>query len=133
MSIAHHSLFDAVRHCPDREVQGHGSMSYTPNGYQTGRLPNRLWEILRDLRTRQTYIPMIYSYGTPIAWFDREHGVWVKPDVSYSMTTGRQQSYVGGISIPRDCGWEEYLRYVSGKMVYSRWDGIKPGPAWTLD
>lgn len=133
MSVAHRDLFSHVRYCPDREVQGYGSMSYTPNGYHTGRLPDRLKHILLNLWDRQKHIPMIYSYGTPIAWYDAEYGVWVRPDVHYSVTTGRQQSYIQGIVIPPDCGIEEYLRYVSQKMTYSRGEGIKPGRRFTFD
>lgn len=132
MTIAHRNLFSHVRYAPAKEVQGHGSMSYTPDGWQTGYLPNSLKRILSGLRGRQRSIPMIYSYATPIAWYDAELGDWVVPDVRYSVTTGRQQSYVSGLSIPADCGTDEYLRYVTGKMTYSRWDGIKPGPNFTL-
>ena len=131
MTIAQRDLFAHVRYAPAKEVQGHGSMSYTPNGYSTGYLPDRLKRIFHKVNGAG-YTPTIYSYGTPIAWYDREHGEWVVPDVRYSVTTGRQQSYVSGISIPADCGTEEYLRYVTGQMTYSRWDGIKPGPNFVL-
>lgn len=36
---------------------------------------------------------VIWSYATPIAWFDSEAG-WIVPDESYSATTSKQQSNV---------------------------------------
>ena len=36
----------------------------------------------------------IYSYNTPIAWYDPERSEWVVPNVRYSASTGRHQAYV---------------------------------------
>lgn len=126
-----------ARHTPDYPIEGRGAVSYTERGYWSGYLPPRLKSIFSDLISRQRFIPTVYSYGTPIAWYDRQHNVWVVPAVSYSVTTAKHQGslYQLGdyVSIPADCGLDEYQRYVSQKMTYSRWGGIKPGPRFTLD
>lgn len=38
-------------------------------------------------------IYVVYSYGTPIAWY--ANGIWTMPDVRYSVTTSRHQSALG--------------------------------------
>jgi len=35
----------------------------------------------------------VYSYGTPIAWLN-EDGVWICPDVKYSVTTSKHQGRI---------------------------------------
>ena len=119
-NIAHHA--DVY---PETEAQGYGEMSYTPRGYWTGHLPHRLREIYNDLIRRQRFVPTIYSYRTPIAWKDGD--TWIIPAVSYSMTTAKHQSYLwqlrGSVSIPIDCGLEEYTRYRDGFSIYSRYEG----------
>lgn len=133
-TIAQRDLARHIQHIPARDIDTYGAMSYTPNGYWTGYLPDRLVRVLSNLRDRQKYIPMVYSYGTPIAWYDAEHGAWVKPDVSYSVTTGKHQSYLWSLSpvrIPADCGIGEYDRYVTRQMIY-RGNTTIPGPAFRL-
>ena len=133
-TVAQRDLARHIQHIPARDIDTYGAMSYTPNGYSTGYLPDRLVRVLSNLRDRQQHIPMVYSYGTPIAWYDREHEVWVKPDVSYSVTTAKHQGYLWSLSsvgIPADCGPREYERYVSKQMIY-RGNTTVPGPAFVL-
>jgi hypothetical protein len=35
---------------------------------------------------------IVYSYGTPIAWF--KNGEWTIPALKYSVTTSKHQNYV---------------------------------------
>jgi len=126
-----------ARHTPDYPIEGRGAVSYTERGHRSGYLPPRLKVIFSDIISRQRFVPTVYSYGTPIAWFDREHGVWVVPDVRYSVITAKHQSYLyqlgDYVSIPADCGLEEYTRYVSRQMIFDRWrKTTRPGPAFTL-
>lgn len=133
-TIAQRDLARHIQHIPARDIDTYGAMSYTPNGYWTGYLPDRLVRVLSNLRDRQKHIPMVYSYGTPIAWYDSDHGAWVKPDVSYSVTTGKHQGYLwslNAITIPADCGIQEYERYVSKQTIYQGNTTI-PGPAFVL-
>lgn len=124
---------------PATPVDGYGNLSYTPYPWGTGHLPRALKNIFhnRSHPYRSPFIKgTIYSYGTPIAWFDSEYGVWVVPDVRYSVTTSKHQSTLWAlrnyVSIPADCGMDEYLRYVSGKMIYARFlrtaPSTIPGP-----
>jgi len=56
-----------------------------------GHLPDE-WS--RTFQARSFLIDyVIYSYGTPIAWHDKEAG-WVEPDVKYSPTTSQHQGSV---------------------------------------
>lgn len=57
--------------------------SYQP---AIGRLP---YEWINELKGSY-YI--VYSYGTPIAWF--KNGEWLVPNLKYSQTTSRHQSLV---------------------------------------
>jgi hypothetical protein len=56
--------------------------------YQTGRLPQEFETQLRF--DRPSYI--VYSYGTPIAWYCDKG--WFIPDTKYSTTTSKHQNYV---------------------------------------
>lgn len=69
----------------------------TKYGASTGRLA---WspagkEYAADLDRALAAGPVfvVYSYGTPIAWFTEADG-WTIPDVKYSVTTSRHQSSV---------------------------------------
>lgn len=65
-----------------------GSRNFRAVGY----LP-RVW--VADFHERANHIVYaVYSYATPIAWFDSERMEWVYPDVSYSASTQRHQSMV---------------------------------------
>ena len=66
-----------------------GSNFYgTTYGTHFGRLP-RDWQAT-FYSDKPEYV--VYSYATPVAWFGRNG--WTVPDVKYSPSTGRQQSYV---------------------------------------
>lgn len=57
-----------------------------------GQLPED-WK--RTLRARWAHIGyVVFSYSTPIAWFDRDANAWIVPDHTYSVTTTRHQSAV---------------------------------------
>lgn len=108
------------------DAQGYGSLSTrsTPEGirrggYQTGHLPRRLAAIMRE--RADSIVQVIYSYSTPIAWLDA--GAWIIPDVSYSPTTGKHQSYLWSlsarVSVPRDVSLQGYMRLLNGQDLYS--------------
>ena len=95
-----------------------------------GYLPKRLRVILNQRFKAGTIRQVIYSYSTPIAWLDGE--TWVVPDVRYGPTTStKHQSQIwrlrDSVSIPWDCGTEEYQRVLDGLMIYSRGYGNKLG------
>ena len=56
---------------------------------KTGKLPDT--DVLKLHREQPSYI--IYSYGTPIAWWSTTTG-WNIPTVKYSVTTSKHQTYV---------------------------------------
>lgn len=73
----------------------------------------------------ESIVQVIYSYSTPIAWLDA--GQWVVPDVSYSVTTARHQSYLWPLNyelVPWDCSMDEYMRVMNAQMRFVR-DGAK--------
>lgn len=55
---------------------------------EMGRLPEVYQDALRS--DRPEYI--VYSYGTPIAWFGNKG--WFIPACKYSVTTSKHQNYV---------------------------------------
>lgn len=58
-----------------------------------GRLPSELaWGFSRGVADF-TITYAVYSYGTPIAWYDNERG-WIMPSERYSVTTSKHQSIV---------------------------------------
>lgn len=64
-----------------------GSLRGVPGtNWETGRLPAEY----RESFHRSTYA--VYSYATPIAWLSGT--AWFVPDVTYSSTTSRHQSFV---------------------------------------
>lgn len=122
------------------DVEGYGSMwsKSTPEGlrrggYNLGYLPDRLRKIVMERADSITQV--IYSYSTPIAWLDA--GQWIVPDVSYSATTGKHQSYLSVLGyevVPWDCSKEEYLRVLNAQMRFVRDGGrliTKPGHRWS--
>lgn len=122
------------------DVEGYGSMwsKSTPEGlrrggYNLGYLPDRLRKIVMERADSITQV--IYSYNTPIAWLDA--GEWIVPDVSYSATTGKHQSYLSVLGyevVPWDCSKEEYLRVLNAQMRFVRDGGrliTKPGHRWS--
>lgn len=112
------------------DVEGYGSMwsKSTPEGlrrggYNLGHLPGHLRKIVME--RAGSIVQVIYSYNTPIAWLDA--GQWIVPQVRYSPTTGKHQSYLHRLNsevIPWDCSEEEYLRVMNAQMSFVR-DGDK--------
>ena len=127
-TVANRDLPYVVRNAPPVEVNGYGALSYTPTGHGSGYLPSRLVDLYCSARSR----PMIYSYGTPIAWF--QDGKWIVPAVTYSATTAKHQSYVRRsldyVLIPADCSATLLARLISGADVYHR-DGRLTSPSAT--
>ena len=61
---------------------------------------------------------VVFSYETPIGWFDYQRGTWVVPVERYSPTTGRHQSRLRQAI---GDGPVEYMYYSSAKSsVYLR-------------
>ena len=117
------------------DVEGYGSMwsKSTPEGirrggWSSGELPRKLAQIMRE--REDSIVQVIYSYDTPIAWLDA--GQWIVPDVSYSPTTGRHQSYLSVLGyeiVPWDCPLDEYMRVLNAQMRYIRsGSGLKTVP-----
>ena len=122
------------------DIEGYGSMwtKSTPEGlrrggYNLGYLPARLRKIVME--RADSIVQVIYSYNTPIAWLDA--GEWIVPDVSYSPTTGKHQSYLSVLGyevVPWDCSKEEYLRVLNAQMRFVREGSrlvTKPGHRWS--
>lgn len=129
------SIENLARTVSKRNVtaNSYGSMwaDYEPVGsrglFRTGYLPKRLAETI--LSRRESISQMVYSYGTPIAWFDS--GVWIVPSVHYSPTTAKHQSNLRRYlpnwePVPYDVSREEYERVINGKTVFR---GSKTLPA----
>lgn len=57
-----------------------------------GKLPIEYRAAFQAAATLGTYV--VWSYRTPIAWFDHIRQTWVTPDVRYSVTTTNHQSIV---------------------------------------
>lgn len=141
---------DVARHAkrmPVDFIQGYGNLCAFRGTGGRGHLPRRLADIY--WARHRTILMTIRSYATPIAWLDEceETGelVWVVPSVNYSVTTAKHQgtlyqlSYHDDspfshrrVSVPYDVSMDEYLRVLSGKMLFTR-NGTKPGPDWSLD
>lgn len=109
--------------------------------YHKGSMP-KAWAALYAERVRAALIDqVIYSYSTPIAWLDREHG-WIIPDVSYSVTTSaKHQSQLHRlkgrtVSAPWDATADDMRRVLSGELVFTSkgygvnrtFTGTIPGP-----
>ena len=122
------------------DIEGYGSMwtKSTPNGlrrggYNLGYLPDRLRKIV--MKRADSITQVIYSYNTPIAWLDA--GQWIRPLVSYSITTGKHQSYLSVLDaevIPWDCALDEYERIMNAQMRFVVDGGklvTKPGHRWS--
>lgn len=121
------------------DIEGYGSMwtKSTPEGirrggWSSGELPTRLARIMRE--RDDSIVQVIYSYLTPIAWLDA--GQWIVPLVSYSITTGKHQSYLSVLDyelVPWDCSLDEYLRVLNAQMRFVVDGGrlvTKPGHAF---
>lgn len=115
-------------------AEGYGNMS-TGRPYGTGALPRRLCDIFWERRNK--IVSVIYSYATPIAWYDSEFDFWFVPDVKYSVTTAKHQGYLWRLSepvrsIPWDASLEEYIRVGQDKMYFGD-NSTFPGKNWSLD
>ena len=115
-------------------AEGYGNMS-VDRVYGAGYLPNRLKDIFYN--RRRVISTVVYSYGTPIAWYDSEFEKWFVPSVRYSVTTAKHQGYLWRLndarrSIPFDCSLEEYIRVGQDKMYFGSYQTF-PGKNWTLD
>lgn len=64
-----------------------------PRGWgEFGQLPED-WK--RTLTARFDVIAyFVYSYRTPIAWFDKDANSWIMPEHTYSTTTTRHQAAI---------------------------------------
>lgn len=109
-----------------QDAEGHGAVSTrsTPQGidhggYRVGHLPYALRAIMHA--RRDTIVQVIYSYDTPIAWLDA--GLWIIPDVSYSITTSKHQGFLYPLQAQRRIPWDtpldEYMRVLNGQMYYA--------------
>jgi hypothetical protein len=107
----------------------------------TGNMP-KAWARLYNERVHAGMVSQaVYSYSTPIAWLDSEHG-WIIPDVSYSVTTSvKHQSKLyrlkgRTVSAPWDATAEDMRRVLSGEIVFTSkgygsnrvFTGTVPGP-----
>ena len=82
------------------------SLSYIANriAFKGNNLFGYLWPLCRDFTPAIGMLPadylndlqgaeyVVYSYGTPIAWF--KNGDWTVPAIKYSSTTSKHQNYV---------------------------------------
>lgn len=86
-------------------------------------------------KREDSIVQVIYSYNTPIAWLDA--GQWIRPLVSYSVTTSKHQSYLWPLNaevIPWDCALDEYMRVLNAQMRFVVEGGrliTKPGHRWS--
>lgn len=73
------------------------------------RYGNWLPEWAQELYQDQEILYTVYSYATPIGWYDGSRDTWVIPKISYSATTSRHQGQLrygaqlhgGSIELPR--------------------------------
>ena len=86
---------EAVGKIARREVFYNATGSFTgkdigvhPTGYRFGWMPEWAERVLSE--GGRAYV--VFSYATPIGWFDYRRDTWVVPRVRYSNTTGRHQS-----------------------------------------
>jgi hypothetical protein len=71
-----------------------GVLALAPDDMGTGRLPGDWARNFTARRNAGTIFYVVYSYRTPIAWYDDEINEWIIPDESYSSTTSRHQSSI---------------------------------------
>lgn len=69
---------------------GRTSDVITPDSWGAfGQLPEDWKRTLRARWEHVTYV--VFSYQTPIAWFDNDANAWIVPEHTYSVTTTRHQ------------------------------------------
>lgn len=90
LRTSYQDLQDVIRGRERFETNGamRGAVNTSPYPY-TGQLPQSWAQRLLDHNV--SYI--VWSYSTPIAWYDDERG-WYVPDVKYSVTTSKHQNIV---------------------------------------
>lgn len=79
------------------------SATYGASGHTTGSLPSgwaaEFWQtrdgLARDGRVSDFYV--VYSYSTPIAWYNPLTERWTIPAVKYSVTTSKHQGNLYGL------------------------------------
>lgn len=128
-----------IHRCANRDIplfanryenaEGYGNMSTQTYRGTRGFLPRRLASIYWN---KNNINRTVFSYSTPIAWFDSEFNAWFIPVVSYSVTTAKHQGYLWRLNgtrhfIPADISLEEYIRVGQGKMIFTG-NGTIPGP-----
>lgn len=69
----------------------HGNLSAIAGTETTGRMAGETKRTYDARRCDITYT--IYSYGTPIAWYDEQAG-WIVPQDSYSVTTTKARTQI---------------------------------------
>lgn len=102
-------------------TENRGGLSYYGS---RGYMP-RAWSAFYGERAKErAVLTVIYSYNTPIAWLDREHG-WIVPVVSYSPTTSsKHQSLlhrlpnVRRVLVPWDATSEDLERVMDRRMYF---------------
>lgn len=129
MGYTNSSIVPAAMAGIDRETQN-GNMSTqrvtsTYFAHYTGQMP-KVWARHFADRVRSAHITqVIFSYSTPIAWFDREHG-WIIPAVTYSATTSsKHQSQLHP-------GWNR-PGLTDPRRVYVPWDATADDLARVMD
>jgi len=101
---------------------GNMSTEHKPFFLGRGHMPNAHAELMRSRREHITQI--IYSYATPIAWHDDEHG-WIIPNVRYSITTSsKHQTHLyrlhgRHITLAWDATPEDAQRVLDGIMIFT--------------
>jgi surface antigen len=69
----------------------HGNLSAICGTETTGRMAGETKRTFDARREDITYT--VYSYGTPIAWYDEQAG-WIVPEDSYSVTTTKARNQI---------------------------------------
>lgn len=70
-------------------LSGSSVKEYTPDG---GRLNPEEYAKLKEATARPEWVYVVYSYGTPIAWFGSEG--WYVVAQKFSVTTSKHQNLV---------------------------------------
>lgn len=61
------------------------------SGAQIGRLDRGYAKVLGE-HSKKSALYVLYSYGTPMAWYVETEGKWYYVDEKYSASTGQHQS-----------------------------------------
>lgn len=94
-----------------------------PYAGSRGHLPAPWAQLYVERAQALAVLRVIYSYNTPIAWLDAEHG-WIIPSVTYSPTTSsKHQTHLwrlGGTTryMPWDATAEDARRVLSGELSF---------------